>query len=139
MVDGRVVTPAPELLHRIGTSVSVGEGVVDVVAPDALAARLVVPERFLSDVAIGMPVTLRFFKDPDVAYRVRIDAIEASVTISPGHPGALGMLSRLAAIGAAPPLGAAGFAKVEAGSQSLLGLLVRRAHRLSWVVFWSWW
>jgi putative peptide zinc metalloprotease protein len=139
VVDGRVVTPSYELAQRIGTHVQPGDGVVDIVAPDKLAAILAVPERFMSDVSVGMPVTLRFVKDPDVAYVARLDAIESAVTPTGQGAGSLGMLSNLAHISEMMPLGTRGVAKVDAGSQSILGLLLRRAHRTMWVVFWSWW
>jgi putative peptide zinc metalloprotease protein len=139
-VDGRVVTPSYELAQRVGTHVVPGDGLVDIVAPSRLDAILAVPERFMSDVSVGMPVTLRFFKDPDVAYQVRLDAIEPGVTPAANQPaGSLGMLSNLAHLSEAMPLGTRGIAKVDAGSQSILGLLLRRAHRSVWVVFWSWW
>jgi putative peptide zinc metalloprotease protein len=139
-VDGRVVTPSYELAQRVGTHVAPGDGVVDIVAPSRLNAILAVPERFTSDVSLGMPVTLRFFKDPDVAYEARLDAIEPAVTPVANQPaGSLGMLSSLAHLRETMPLGTRGVAKVDAGSQSILGLLLRRAHRSIWVVFWSWW
>ena len=94
----------------------------------------------MSDVSIGMPVTLRFFKDPEVAYQARLDAIEPAVTpVANQRAGSLGMLSSLAHLREPMPLGTRGIAKVDAGSQSILGLLLRRAHRSVWVVFWSWW
>jgi multidrug resistance efflux pump len=139
-VDGRVVTPSYELAQRVGTHVAPGDGLVDIVAPSQLNAILAVPERFMSDVSVGMPVTLRFFKDPDVAYNARLDAIEPAVTPAANQPaGSLGMLSSLAHLTEAMPLGTRGIAKVDAGSQSILGLLLRRAHRSVWVMFWSWW
>jgi putative peptide zinc metalloprotease protein len=139
-LDGRVVTPAHELAQRIGAHVAPGDGLAEIVAPARLAARLVVPERFASDVAVAMPVTLRFWKDPDVAYAARLDAIEPAVTVRPGQPaGALGMLTSLAHVDAPMPLGTAGIAKIDAGSQSILGLLWRRADRAAGVTFWSWW
>ncbi|HZJ63340.1 MAG TPA: HlyD family efflux transporter periplasmic adaptor subunit [Kofleriaceae bacterium] len=140
VVDGRVVTPSYDLVQRVGRHVEAGTGLIDIVAPPRLAAILAVPERFMSDVSIGMPVTLRFFKDPDVAYSGRLDAIEPAVTPAANQPaGSLGMLTSLAHVGEMMPLGTRGIAKVDAGSQSILGLLLRRAHRSLWVVFWSWW
>lgn len=139
-VDGRVVTPSYELAQRVGTHVAPGDGLADIVAPSQLSAILAVPERFMSDVSVGMPVTLRFFKDPDAAYEARLDAIEPAVTPLANQPaGSLGMLSSLAHLAETMPLGTRGIAKVDAGSQSILGLLLRRAHRSGWVVFWSWW
>lgn len=138
-VDGRVVTPSYELVQRVGTHVAPGDAIVDIVAPSRLDAILAVPERFMSDVSVGMPVTLRFFKDPDVAYEGRLDAIESAVTPVLNRPGSLGMLTSLGHLGQMMPLGTQGIAKVDAGSQSILGLLLRRAHRSLWVVFWSWW
>jgi putative peptide zinc metalloprotease protein len=178
LVDGRVVTQSHELEQRVGTHIEPGDSLVEIVAPSHLVARLVVSERLASDVAVAMPVTLRFFKDPDVAYQARLDAIEPAVTLQANQPaGSLAMLSSLAhlaeterspghrakpeapdersegsaergerggrmtygLLGETIPLGATGIAKVDAGSQSILGLLVRRAQRSAWVTFWSWW
>jgi putative peptide zinc metalloprotease protein len=140
VVDGRVVTPAYELEQQVGTHVLPGDGVVEIVAPTRLAAILAVPERFMSDVSMGMPVTLRFFKDPGSAYEARLDAIEPAVALRADQPaGSLGMLSSLAHLGGTIPLGTKGIAKVDAGSQSILRLFLRRAHRSMWVIFWSWW
>jgi putative peptide zinc metalloprotease protein len=140
VADGRVVTPSYELEQRVGTHVSRGDAVVEIVAPARLAAILAVPERFMSDVSTGMPVTLRFFKDPDVAYEARLDAIEPAVALRADQPaGSLGMVSSLAHLGGTIPLGTTGIAKVDAGSQSILGLVLRRVRRSMWVVFWSWW
>lgn len=140
VVDGRVATRSYELEQRVGTHVVPGDGLVEIVAPAQLAARLVVPERYLSDLDVAMPVTLRFFKDPDVAYEARLDAIEPAVTPGANQPaGSVGVLSSLSHLDETMPLGTTGIAKVGAGSQSILGLLLRRAHRSGWVVFWSWW
>jgi hypothetical protein len=49
------------------------------------------------------------------------------------------MLSSVAHLGETISLGMTGIAKVDAGSQSILGLLLRRLHRSVWVTFWSWW
>jgi putative peptide zinc metalloprotease protein len=138
--DGRVVTPPYELAQRLGAHVAPGDGLVEIVAPAHLAARLAVPERFASDVAVAMPVTLRFWKAPDVAYEARLDAIEPAVTPREDQPaGSLGVLSSLARLGEPMPLGTAGIAKIDAGEQSILGLLLRRADRAARVTFWSWW
>ncbi|HET7499715.1 MAG TPA: HlyD family efflux transporter periplasmic adaptor subunit, partial [Kofleriaceae bacterium] len=91
IADGRVVTPAYQLEQRVGAHVRPGDGVVDIVAPAELAAILAVPERFASDVAAGMPVTLRLFSDPERAYPAHLDAVEPAVAPSGNQPaGALG-------------------------------------------------
>ncbi len=140
VVDGHVVTPPYELAQRLGKHVAPGDALVEIVDPSQLIARVSVPERFMSDAAPGMPVTLRFYKDPDVEHGARLDAIEPSVTLREHQAtGALGMLSTIGHLKTTAVFGATGIAKIDAGSQSVLGLLLRRTHRAAWVVFWSWW
>ncbi|HEY5935114.1 MAG TPA: HlyD family efflux transporter periplasmic adaptor subunit, partial [Kofleriaceae bacterium] len=137
---GRVVTPPHEIEQRIGKHVAAGDAVIEIVVPEQLVARLAVPERFASDVSVGMPITLRFFNEPDVAHEGRLDAVEPAVTRSENQQsGTLGIHTSLARRDGAMLLGTTGIAKIDAGSQSILGLLLRRAHRATWVTFWSWW
>lgn len=137
---GRVVTPPQELRQRIGKHVAAGDAIVDIVSPADVVARIELPEKFMGEVEVGMPVGLRFFEDPAVEYATRVETIERRVS---GHeqqrPATIGILSRFVPNDGIPPLGTRGIAKIDVDSRSLLGLAVARARNAAWVVFWSWW
>lgn len=139
--EGRVITRPYELAQRLGTRVEPGDAVVEIVSPSRMAARLSVPERWIGDVNVAMPVVLRLFADPAVAYGSRLDAIEP-IVVHPhddGGAGTIGVWSNLGHLGMRAPFGATGIAKIDAGTESILGLIARRGHRAAWVIFWSWW
>jgi multidrug resistance efflux pump len=154
-VSGIVATPEAQLRAMEGQLVSRGSLIARVYDFTSLTAQIVIPEKEIADVKVGLPVVLKARAYPDAQFKGLVTAIattaEGTATATPSELSA-GMATegdspaqkfivttRIANPDLLLKPGMTGQAKVQGGQWRVIGLVKRRLARTFKVQFWSWW
>ncbi len=136
---GQIVTPDQELQRLMGSQLSPGATVMEIVAPQDLVARLDIPETEFGDVKLGQSVALRSFQYPNLTFSGVVDSIQSQVTQMNEFSSVVPVITSVK-----DPkwilfrVHTKGRAKISLGSSPLGYVLYRRFLHSTFVKIWSW-
>jgi HlyD family secretion protein len=136
---GQVVTPDHELQQLLGTLLTRGAPIMEIVELHDLVARVEIPESEFGDVRLGQDVELRSFQYPASTFSGVVDAIEPRVTQVNEFSSVVPVLTRIEdARWSMLRVHTKGRAKIWLGYTPLGRVLYRRILRSAFVKLWSW-
>jgi len=138
-VGGVVITP--KLEDKVGELVGRGDLIASVHDLTRITAEILVPEKEISDVHVGLPVVLKVRAFPGNRFEGRVESI-APVVTDPEDPLAARTILVTAELDNADSLlkpEMTGHAKILCGKRRILDVVARRFVRYLRVEFWSWW
>lgn len=138
-ISGQVVTPDHELQKLVGSLLPRGTGVIEIIDPHDLVARVAVPETEFGDVKLGQTAELRAFQYPSITFEGTVDMVEQQVLQMNQFSAVVPTIIRVR-----DPkwqllrVRTKGRAKLTLGSEKLGYVIYRRVLRSSFVKLWSW-
>jgi multidrug resistance efflux pump len=125
-IDGEILTP--RFRERAHEGVEAGGLVCEIASTRRMRAELLVPERELDAIALGMPAVVKVESYPTHPFEGKVDFIAPSVDSEHRY---LRVVVELENADGLLKANMTGYGEVEAGKRSLLGLATRRV--LRWI------
>jgi multidrug resistance efflux pump len=133
-IEGVVTTPY--LHNRKGEHLRVGQALCEIVSVGAMVVEMPVPEKEISDVKPGYPLTMKVRGYPQLSFQAQVSEV-SPVAVAKGAERTVVVRGRLENGDGALKSGMTGVGKILCGERKIADLLTRRAVRWLRTEFWE--